>query len=279
MGKLIQCSSHIAKKPYHFRLTDTNVYSIEEVCYYIRHNIYMMQEEVFNSDFAVWLRDELGMKNTARKIENMLYDHRNLKDIVVTLCCSCDYYDEAEINEIIHIIDRTSNLPIRKRQKIEADNFLQCGSYQKALEGYEHILRSDDMLRADITEYGAIYHNIGVSLANLGEYGKAAVAFSHAYEKGKDENALKSCIFAYLLGGDENGCKEICKKFDVQEDTIQAIKQEYLRKNEASHASKDVRRVQGLKNLLKSGNLTEYYDKVNSYIYRWKEEYRSEISV
>ena len=48
MGKLIQCSGCIAKEPYHFRLTKTNVYSIEEVCYYISHNIYMMQEEVFD---------------------------------------------------------------------------------------------------------------------------------------------------------------------------------------------------------------------------------------
>ena len=52
MGKLIQCSSRLAKKPYYFRITDTNVYSIEEVCYYIRHNIYILQAELFNKDFG-----------------------------------------------------------------------------------------------------------------------------------------------------------------------------------------------------------------------------------
>ncbi len=93
MGRLIQCSEKVAQKPYHFKLTDTNVYTIEEVCYYIRHNIYMMQEEVFERSFADWLRTELGMDKTAKKIENMIDDHNNLKDIVVTLCCSCDYYD------------------------------------------------------------------------------------------------------------------------------------------------------------------------------------------
>lgn len=48
MGKLILCSSVIAKNPYCFPMTKTKVYSIEEVCYYIRNNIYMMQEEVFD---------------------------------------------------------------------------------------------------------------------------------------------------------------------------------------------------------------------------------------
>ena len=55
MGKLILCSSAIAKQPYCFPMTKTKVYSIEEVCYYIRNNIYMMQEEVFDKAFADWM--------------------------------------------------------------------------------------------------------------------------------------------------------------------------------------------------------------------------------
>ena len=187
MGKLIQCSSRLAKKPYYFRVTDTNVYSIEEVCYFIHQNIYMLQRDFFTYGFAVWLREELGMEDTALKVENMLRYNNNLKDIVVTLCCSCDYYDEKEINWLIKIMDETQSLPMRKRQKIKADNFLRCNLFEKALEEYGHILKSDNMLAADIKEYGAIYHNIGVAYAGLGDYGKACDYFSQAYEKGKNK--------------------------------------------------------------------------------------------
>ena len=96
MGKLIKCASRIAEHPYCFKATRTNVYSIEEVCYYLKHNIYMMQEEVFDRAFADWIRGELGMEETADKLDKMRKDHNNLKDIVVTLCCSCDYYTEQE---------------------------------------------------------------------------------------------------------------------------------------------------------------------------------------
>ena len=105
MGKLIQCSSKLAKEPYHFPLTKTNVYSLEEVCYYIRHNIYMMQEEIFDRDFAHWVNRELGLGETADKLEKLISEHHNLKDIVVTICCSCDYYEEDEIRELIQIMD------------------------------------------------------------------------------------------------------------------------------------------------------------------------------
>ena len=41
------------------------------------------------------------------------------------------------------------------------------------------------MLAADITEYGTIYHNIGVAYACLGDFNKAGSYFSQAFEKGK----------------------------------------------------------------------------------------------
>ena len=72
MGKLILCSSVIAKNPYCFPMTKTKVYSIEEVCYYIRNNIYMMQEEVFDRGFADWIRGELGMVLEEQAIINIL---------------------------------------------------------------------------------------------------------------------------------------------------------------------------------------------------------------
>ena len=68
-----------------FRSTDTNVYSIEEVCYYVYNNIYIIQEEIFDSAFTVWLRDELNMDIVADKIDSMRNDKNNLKDIVVTI--------------------------------------------------------------------------------------------------------------------------------------------------------------------------------------------------
>lgn len=279
MGKLIQCSSRLAKKPYYFRLTDTNVYSIEEVCYYIRHNIYMMQEEIFNYDFAVWLRDELGMEDTARKMENMICDNNNLKDIVVTLCCSCDYYDEREIHELIKIMDETQNLPLRKRQKIKADNYLRCGSYEKAVEEYEHILKSDDMLTADIFEYGGVYHNMGVAYANLGDFSKAETSFSNAYEKSKNKESLKQYIFCLLLSEETDKYELVCREYSITEEERDAVKKDFQEADRISSVSKAVSRISRLRDTLKSGYLEEYYDKVEGYIRRWKDEYREEISV
>lgn len=279
MGKLIQCSSRLAKKPYYFRITDTNVYSIEEVCYYICHNIYILQAELFNYDFAVWLKEELGMEDTAHKMENMVYGQNSLKDIVVTLCCSCDYYDEMEIHGLIKVMDEIQNLPLRKRQKIKADNYLRCSSFEKALEEYGHILKSDNMLAADIKEYGDIYHNIGVAYASLGGYSKACGYFSQAYEKGKNKESLRQYIYCLILLEDNNRYELVCRQYNITEEERDSIKKDFKETDRASAASKETSKISRLREILKSGYLEEYYEKTDGYIKRWKDEYREEISV
>ena len=279
MGKLIQCSSRLAKKPYYFRVTDTNVYSIEEVCYFIHQNIYMLQRDFFTYGFAVWLREELGMEDTALNVENMLRYNNNLKDIVVTLCCSCDYYDEKEINWLIKIMDETQSLPMRKRQKIKADNFLRCNLFEKALEEYGHILKSDNMLAADIKEYGAIYHNIGVAYAGLGDYGKACDYFSQAYEKGKNKESIREYIYCLILSEDNTRFGLVCRQYNITEEERDIIKRDFNEIDRINASSKETGRISRLREILKSGYLEEYYEKVDGYIKRWKDEYREETSV
>lgn len=279
MGKLIQCSGQIAKNPYYFRVTDTNVYSIEEVCYYIRSNIYIIQGEMFNYQFAMWLKEELKMEDTANKIEKLVTANNNLKDIVVTLCCSCDYYDEKEIHELIKIMDETQSFPPRKKQKVKADNYLRCNLCEKALEEYGNILKSDNMLLADISEYGAIYHNMGVAYAGLGDFNKAAEYFSQAYEKGKNKESLREYIYCLLLEQDTDKYELVCTQFNITEDEKEIIKKDFIETDRLNGLSKEVGRVSRLRETLKSGYLEEYYNKVESYIKRWKDEYREQISV
>lgn len=279
MGKLIRCSSEIAKEPYLFRLTKTNVYSIEEVCYYIRHNIYMMQEEVFDREFVNWLRNELHMETTAAKLERLLNDHHNLKDIVVTICCSCDYYEEEEINGLIRIMDETAKLPGYARRKKKGDNYLQCASYEKAVEEYEKVFESDEILQADPAVYGDIFHNMGVAYTHIGEYQKASELFLKAYEKNNRQESVSQCLFALRLGKDVETFKKLINELEITQEQQSRWEKQYQEAvDKVSHSKKAVQ-IDKLKGLLETGAVEEYYDKVNHYIFGWKDEYRRQISV
>lgn len=279
MGRLIQCCGCLAKRPYHFHLGNMRVYSIEEVCYFIAKNIYLLQKDIFGKGFVDWLREELAMEETADKMERLLEGENTLKDMVVTLCCSCDYFDEPQINELIHIMDETEHLPERERLKIKADTELQSGYYEGAIEGYQSILRSEDMMQASPAEYGPLYHNIGVALGLLGEYDRAADHFLRAYETNKKEQSLKSYIIALRLAGQEDAWKEVAEQLGLSHEKVASLKAEYLECRKKCSISVRVRQVKKLRYPASIGKLPEYYEPIRESIRDWKEEYRREIRI
>ena len=277
MGKLIQCSSPLALTPYHFRLTDTNVYSMEEVCYYIWHNIYMIQEEVFDREFVMWIEKELHMEETSHKLACLIQDHKNLKDIVVTICCSCDYYDEEEINALIRLMDEIEQMPVYARKKHKGDTYLACHSYEKALEEYEKVFESDEILHAEKEAYGSIFHNMGVAYSNLAEFRKAAEYFLKAYEQNQKDASLSQGLFALRLSKDVEGYKKALVDFDVSPEKQLQWEKEYTQVISQSGQCREALKIEKLRNVMKSGNVAEYYDKVHKYVLDWKNEYRKQI--
>lgn len=277
MGKLIQCSSPLALTPYHFRLTDTNVYSMEEVCYYIWHNIYMIQEEVFDREFVMWIEKELHMEETSHKLAFLIQDHKNLKDIVVTICCSCDYYDEEEINALIRLMDEIEQMPAYARKKHKGDTYLACHSYEKALKEYEKVFESDEILHAEKEAYGSIFHNMGVAYSNLAEFRKAAEYFLKAYEQNKKDASLSQGLFALRLSKDVEGYKKALVDFDVSPEKQLQWEKEYTQVISQSSQCREALKIEKLRNVMKSGNVAEYYDKVHKYVLDWKNEYRKQI--
>ena len=279
MGKLIQCSSPIADRPFFFRITGTNVYSMEEVCYYIKENIYILDENLFDQSFASWVREELHMDELAEKLENLFKENDNLRDIVVTLCCSCDYYGEQEINGLINVMDKIADLPVRSRRKIKADNNLRCGACQKAYEEYQRILNSQDMLEASEEEYIKLYNNMGVALARLGNFAECASIYEQAYARGAGDDALKHCVFALRLMGDKKHYQSECERLKIPEDKLKSFEKEYVEADSQGLSSKQIKRIEKLKSIRDAGNDDEYNSKVMGYIQDWKESYRLEISV
>ena len=276
MGKLILCAGRIANKPYCFPMTKTRVYSIEEICYYIRNNIYIMQEEVFDKEFAEWIRNELGMEETADKLDRMREDHNNLKDIVVTLCCSCDYYTEDEINRLIVIMDQTQNVPLRGRQKIKADTCLKNGSLEKARREYERILKSPDMLNAESEEYAKVYYNLGVAAAGMGEYRRASRAFQKAYEYDQMQKALESCLYCLKLGGLQEEYEKMIKEMGVTTEQLTFLDAQYEEALRQSADNKECRMVRRIRRMKEQSD-EAYHQLVSEMILGWKAEYRKNM--
>ena len=64
MSGYILCQVKRAKNPYYISNISTNIYSIEELCYYLYHNIYLLDETIINEQLLVWMKRRTPLKKT-----------------------------------------------------------------------------------------------------------------------------------------------------------------------------------------------------------------------
>lgn len=195
----ILCEGKLAEKPYKMPVTRQNIYSLEELCYYIYNNIYTITEEFFQESLAVWLREETDHPVLAKKVQNMLSADMKLKDMVVTILCGCDLYKESEIRSLVRVMDEIANLPLHKKKKIRADNYLRSGRYGRSLLEYRKLLQGSLAMNFSTEEYGDILHNQGIAHFYACSFAEAERDFKEAYTRNNKKISLRHYLWLLLM--------------------------------------------------------------------------------
>ena len=81
MSGYILCQTKKAQRPYFIENISMNIYSIEELCYYLYHNLYLADHTVFNEELCSWLRDEPDAPHTSTSRPTGQRYKRNLLQI------------------------------------------------------------------------------------------------------------------------------------------------------------------------------------------------------
>ena len=273
MTNLILCNGKVASTPYNFQLTGDNVYTIEELCYYIYNNIYSITTSGFTKELASWIRDELSMEELAGKLEKLINDGNNLKDIAVTIMCSCDYYNEEQINQMIEVIDDVEGMSPIMRRKIKADNYLKYKYYSNAAKEYESILGSEEAKELTPEQFGAIFHNIGIVRLHTSSFALAGESFKEAYLRNNDINSLKSYLFTLKMDGREEDYEYQLMNYSVSAEDAKSIANEYLLMNEEAKMSEEFSKIIRLERMMYDGKLSQFNEEVDQLIEGLKADY------
>ncbi len=200
----ILCTGKTADLPYNVPYSDTLLYSLEELCYYIYQNIYAVTEEFFTPELVAWVRDEIKHPLLANKCEKLLETETpDLKDIVVTVLCASDYYREKEIRSVTKILDNIINLPYHTRMKIKSDNYLKYGRYGKASVLYKKLLKSSFAVNFSTEEYGDILHNLAISLFYVSSFRESSDYFKEAYIRNHNKESARHYLYVLLIEEDK----------------------------------------------------------------------------
>ena len=266
------CSGERTSRPYVFPSSNFRIYSIEELCYYLYNHVYLIEESLITESLIEWIGTELKLTERSQKLKLMKDQGTDIKTIVTAILCSCDYYDEDEIKDILRVIDNIIGMPLVKRNIIRATEFLKNKKYMEAIRAYELILNSDGATDLTPEEYGSILHNMGVAMVNTKGFSSAKELFRQAYERNRREESLRQYLYTLRLSGDIE-CKQL-EELHIDESLKDEIDNKIdLIFEEAgdSHKMSCVKRLRQYKN---EGKIAEYYRYVDETIERWKAEER-----
>lgn len=277
MGKLILCAGKKAKKPYWMPLGNVRLYTVEELCYYLYHNIYAVKEDMFCPELIEWVREELELPKLAEKLEVLAEQNYSMKDRIVTIFCNCDYYSEKEVRRVVGLLEKLELLSDEQKACMKADNYLQYGKYAKAASIYELLIGNQKIFKKlSEKDKGRVYHNLAVSYINIASYTEAADCFEQAYIIGKDEESLKQYLFAVKLGGMKERYENALLTYEVSDEKKRHYERELGRCMMDLDDYEEARAVQKLRNLRQQGRVGDYYEGIDTVIAHWKDQYLME---
>ncbi|MBQ8983213.1 MAG: hypothetical protein IJ079_06445 [Lachnospiraceae bacterium] len=198
MSRLILCENRQAVVPYTFMNTKVEVYSYEELCFYIYNNVALLYPEQFGERFVQWLRTELAMNELADRVFAGITEGASLNAILVTILSGGQYYDQGEIQHFLDKQELAALLSEEEKLKLKADSFLMYKRFLKAISLYDEILRKENE-DTDQRFIGDVYHNKGVALAKNMELSKAKLCFLEAYNRNQKKPSLEGFVMLRIL--------------------------------------------------------------------------------
>lgn len=137
MGSYILCQVPRAKTPFYIENISTNIYTIEELCFYLHHNIYLLDDTILNEVLCFWLRDELGLKKLYQKLFPLLEQRESVGEFILPIFKEINFLTHAEFKEMNERLQKLEEQPPLMRQKLKGDYLTRNGKYVNAIRIYQ----------------------------------------------------------------------------------------------------------------------------------------------
>ena len=185
MSGYILCQVKRAKNPYYISNISTNIYSIEELCYYLYHNIYLLDETIINEQLLVWMKEELHLRRLYQRLYVLLEEKKNIGEFILPIFKEINYLSHDQFREMNERLKRFEEQPEIVRKKIKGDYLVDHEKYINAIQVYQETLKDTEENETNMGSQftGSIYNNMGCAYASLFQMNEALTCFQKANEE------------------------------------------------------------------------------------------------
>jgi len=239
------CQTKMAEIPYYIENISMNIYSLEELCYYIYHNIFLLDETIINEGLCDWIRDELDLRKLYHALLNELQEFHGIGDFVLLIFKENNYLTHKEFREFNNKLIRLEHEPAIGRQKLKADYLVENKKYVNAVKFYKSILAQAKGSRLGGQFIGEIHHNMGCAYMHMFQYEEALDCFTQAYECLPEAHILKAYLTACYITKPYAQFLQLVNKLNVSDDIRESIEKSVKEVRESIPDQVDLTDVEG----------------------------------
>lgn len=222
MGTLLLCKDTIAPSPYYIEEVSLNVYTLEELSYFIVNNEYLLNASFMSIDMCNWIMRELGLKELASELLDLIKNAAPLHIFVGKILEYCGYLTVKEQKDVIDLISTFENKSETECQKLRADKLMEKEKYVDAIYEYESIVAGNTKVVASQL-IGDVYHNLGCAYSRLFFFEKAIACFDEAYKRNHKRASLICLLGACKCSRDADKFNSMAMKYQVLKEDVDAI--------------------------------------------------------
>lgn len=275
MGRIIVCDTKQATKPYIFSNTKVAVYSYEELCYYIFHNMPLLHPDYFKAELIRWIGQELEMQDLANELIGEMAAEAPLLEMLVTILSAREYYNQDEIRIFIANYEDRKNQTGLEQLKETADSFLLYKRYVRAISIYNKILEKEKLI-SDKKFLGNVYHNKGVALAKNLELEEARTAFLRAFSLNEDDDSIRQYFVVLLMMKSYDQVKQEAQTIGMPAQKLEDMVEEITQARDDAQGTSVYKKFHKAMYNYDHGDLNDFNQRVDMIITQWKQEFREQ---
>ena len=274
MGEILFCNQPIAALPYYIEGISWNVYSLEELCYYIENNTYLLERDFMTEELCTWDGSEVKNEKLAERLRDILRMEQRLSEFVLAILVECGYTPKENIKEVVRLIREMEEKSDFECNKVRADRLMEKEKYLSSIYEYKNLLDSEDAAEQPPQLIGNIWHNLGTAYARLFLFQEAIHCYERAYYLNNNEESLKEALMAYRCLKDEDGFYSVAKANGLSDEEIARLKNEISLASRSDVTKEFEEKLEAVAMMNVSGHKQDYQKAISNIIFHWKEEYR-----
>lgn len=209
------CTVKTAEKPYLIRSVNLKIYSIEELCFFLYRNVCLIDDTVVCPELADWIREQLGLKSLARRLEEALErPDRDASFFILPIFSEIGYLTPDMQRYVKDELTRAQVRPQDENEKLKADYLVSCGRYSQAVSSYRRLLAGNrGAMSAPF--YADVWNNLGCAMTRQFRFQEAADCFLSGYRISRSRELLRRYVSVLPLFLSPEQYAEKLRELDV----------------------------------------------------------------